>query len=167
MTRKLSILVVATAGIVATAIWSGLPRQQPLTISFCGFTDVYQFDRPVATFIATNRNSRPLRYATHLECKTGGSWPVYIGPLPHNDSPWMTVPAGKEFTIRKLPPTSGEPWRISVLYTMEDTFLGKARWRFAEFFYSLNLDKIGRLIHEGAKGYITVGPEIAHDAGPR
>jgi hypothetical protein len=160
------LLVVAAAGTLAVAVSWGLFSEKPLSIRFCGFTNVYQFDRPVAVFTATNRNSRPLSYATHIESKTDGSWPAYLRVLPHNESLWTTIPAGSEFTIRKLPPTGGGPWRISLLYFVEETPFGRARWDCARFFYDLNLDAIGQFIHAGARGYLAFGPEIPNDQAP-
>ena len=110
------LLVIVIAEVVALALGSGRGGDQPLTIAFVGITNVHQFDRPVAMFVATNRNARPLRYATHVERKTGATWPVYFGPPPHNASPFITVPAGREFTLFTTPPAGDVPWRISVAY---------------------------------------------------
>jgi hypothetical protein len=162
----LLLLVIVMAGAAALGLARGGGGHQPINIAFLGFTNVYQFDRPVAMFVATNRNSRPLRYAAHVERKTGDSWPVYFGPLPHNESPFITVPAGREFTLFKPRPAGDAPWRISMVYGFDDTAWGTARWRVAEFFYRHNWQTAGRLIHEGAKGYIAVSPEIRNDQPP-
>src|SRR5205807_3918546 len=122
------LLLIVIVGVASVMLGSRRDRYQPLMISFVGITNVYQVDRPVAMFVATNRNARPLRYARVVERKTGDAWPEYFGPLPHNEFPYFTVPAGQEFTFFTTPPFGDAPWRISVVYSIEETGWGKIRW---------------------------------------
>jgi hypothetical protein len=152
------IAVVALAAVLLLA--AGRTQDKPLTIAFAGFTNVSYADRPLAVFLATNTNSRTLRYAKHIERKTETGWPVYFGSLPHNDSGYHDVPAGQEFRLLEYPPRDDAPWRISLVYCLLDDRWGERRWRVAEFFYDRNLPVVGRLFHEGAKGVFAVGPEM-------
>ena len=159
----LAILALGAAGLALAASDRG---DQPLTIAFAGFTNAYQYDRPVAMFVATNHNSRPLRYMAHVETKTGDSWPVYFGPLPHNESPIVVVPAWTTFSLLRAVPAGDTPWRLSLAYGVDETTLRKMRWRMAEFFYNHNWTGLGRPIHKGAQGYIAVSPEIRNIRTP-
>jgi len=160
---KLLLLLIVIAGVIGLVVATSGSRDEPLDIVFICITNVYQFDRPVALFVATNLNTRPFEYVAIIERKTNDGWPVYNGRMPHNDYASSTISAGKDLRIVKLPPAGDAPWRISVLYYFPDTALGKVRWRVADFFYSHNLNNVGRLIHEGGKWYIAVGPEMRND----
>jgi hypothetical protein len=163
VSRKLkwSLIIVTIVALGAVlALVATRTQNQTLTIVFLGFTNVSYADGPLAMFAATNTNSRTLRYAKYIERKTDAGWPVYFGPLPHNDSGFHDVPAGKEFRLLEYPPRDDAPWRVSLAYSVLDSRWGEQRWRVAEFFYDRNLPAVGRLFHEGGKGFIAVGPEM-------
>jgi hypothetical protein len=157
---KWGLLFVAIVVIAVLAMMATRSKDKPLTITFVGFTNASYADRPLAVFVATNTNSRTLRYARHIERKTEAGWPVYFGPIPHGDSGYHDVPAGEVFRLVEYPPRDSEPWRVSLAYSVLDSRWGERRWRIAEFFYDRNLPGIGRVFHEGAKGYFASGPEM-------
>lgn len=165
MLRKLKwpLLLGAIATVAAVLLLAAVRTQnQPLTIAFVGLTNAPHADRPLAAFIATNANSKTLKYRTHIERKTNGDWPVYFGSLPHDDALWQDVPAGREFRFLEYPPRDNAPWRISVLYCMVDDRWGQYRWRMAEFFYDRDFPALGRIFHDGGMAYLAVGPEITN-----
>jgi hypothetical protein len=151
-------LALAAAVIFTIAVTGS--GDKPLTIRFIGFTNASYADRPLAVFVATNTNSRTLTYSKHIERKSDTGWPIYFGPLPHNDSGYHDVPAGEAFRLLEYPPRDNEPWRISVVYSVRPSWWGERRWRIAEFFYDRNHPALGRVFHEGVKCYFAVGPEM-------
>ena len=159
------IVLVIAVTVAALAVAQRRTRTKLIYISFAGFTNAANADRPLAVFVATNKNSRTLRYLKHVERMSAAGWPVYVGVLPHNDSAYVDVPAGQEFRIHAYPvPGTEGPWRVSIAYSLLDDRWGEVRWRAAEFFFNRNLPAIGELFHEGAVAFIATGPEMDKSA---
>jgi hypothetical protein len=147
----------------------GLPlllqdRERPITIAFVGFTNVAE--KTFALFVATNTNSRTLRYYDHLEQKSESGWPSDSAwPPPPANNPSVDVLPHQSFIIHVFPPAGSEaPWRVCLTYSLHaHSPLGKLRWRVANWFYNRNYYTIGRTLHEGPSGFDVTGPEMRNE----
>ncbi len=155
----ITLVAVGVGFLVLTA--PGSPKNR-ITIGFAGFTN-YSPGAKAAIFVATNETVRAIRYSAWVEQKTAGSWPMYEGPLPQTG--FYDVPGKCDFQLLVPAVSNDVPWRVSICYSVLDTKVGEARWKVAEFFYSRNLNALGRLFHGGATGQIVAGPEMTNQIG--
>jgi hypothetical protein len=163
--RKRSLIVLAIV-VIAAALLLILPqdRTRSITIAFVGFTNVAE--KTFALFVATNTNSRTLRYYQHLEQMSESGWPSDSAWLPASDIPAVEVLPHQSFRIHVLPPAGSEaPWRVSLMCSLHaHSRLGKLRWRVANWFYNTRrFTAIGRAIDKGPNGFLVTGPEIRNE----
>ena len=139
-------------------------RTNPISISFIGFTNVANAERPLALFVGTNTSPYVLRYLQHIERKSDAGWPLYTNgaTLPHLGAPFVEVRAGREFQIQACPPTGGEPWRLSIV-AFEESRSGRLRDRVGIFFYDLGLQTLGDVFLQGSTGRFVTGPEMPNE----
>ena len=163
VSRKLkwpSIVITALVLAAMVLLAAGRPQNKPLTIAFVGFTNASYADKPMAVFVVTNTHSRTLTYGKHIERKTSSGWPVYVGRLPHNDSGYHVVPAGRQFRLIEYPPSGDAPWRLSVVYSLEQDRWENFRWSVREFFYDRNFPAIADWFHGGVECIVAVSSEM-------